>query len=335
MLRISPRYVILRRFLSIARHPQGNRLQYHSSAQALYRTASRAALLGLVVNLALGVVKLIGGIAGHSFALVSDAINSLGDTLTSVAALAALWYAQRPADQEHPYGHTRAEAVAASNIALVIILSALYVGWEAMGRLTIQHEVPPFWTLWIAAANVVIKESLYRYQRRIGRQTRSAAIVANAWDHRSDALCSLAVLVGLAVVRWAGPQFIWADEAAALVVVVAILWSGVRLFHTSTSELLDPQADAELVERIRSRAASVEGVQAVEKLWVRKTGLEYLADIHIQVDASLTVEEGHRIGHVVQNHLVKEFASLRDVLVHLEPFPPHSEKASCLTHDEA
>lgn len=278
-------------------------------------------MLGLVVNLALGIVKLVGGLVGGSFALVSDAVNSLGDALTSVVVVAALWYAQRPADDEHPYGHTRAEAVAASNVALLIILSALFVGWQALIRITGQHDVPPVWTLWIAAANVVIKEGLYRYKVRIGKQTGSAAIVANAWDHRSDALCSLAVFIGLGVVRWAGPDYIWADEAAALVVVAAILISGVKLFRTSTSELLDPQADPKLVEQIRATAEQTPGVRQVEKLWVRKTGMEYLADIHIQVDAQLTVDEGHSIGHLVKDRLVENFATLRDVLVHLEPCP--------------
>jgi cation diffusion facilitator family transporter len=280
----------------------------------------------LVANLALGVVKLVGGIIGASFALISDAVNSLGDSLTSVVVLVALWYAQRPADEEHPYGHTRAEAVAASNVALLIIVSALIVGWQALARLTVKHDLPPVWTLWIASANVLVKEGLYRYKSRIGERIGSAAIIANAWDHRSDALCSLAVFVGLGVVRWAGPEYIWADEAAALFVVAAILWSGVKLFRTSTSELLDPQADAELVRRIRQAAAQVPGVQQVEKLWVRKSGLEYLADIHIQVDARLSVDEGHRIGHLVKDRLVEEFVSLRDVLVHLEPYPHTHER---------
>ncbi len=277
--------------------------------------------MGLGVNLVLGAVKLVGGVLGGSFALISDAINSLGDSLSSVVVLLALWYAQRPADDEHPYGHTRAEAVAASNVALLIVISALIVGWQAIARWSVEHALPPLWTLWIAAANVVIKEGLYRYKRRVGDRIGSAAILANAWDHRSDALCSLAVLVGLSIVRWAGPAYMWADEAAALFVVAAILWSGAKLFRASTSELLDPQADAELVRQIREKAGGVPGVQEVEKLWVRKTGLEYLADIHIQVDAELPVEEGHRIGHLVKDRLVEDFAGVRDVLVHLEPFP--------------
>lgn len=296
-------------------------MRENPAAIPLYLAASRAALLGLVINLTLGVVKLFGGIVGHSFALISDAVNSLGDTLTSTVVVVALWYAQRPADEEHPYGHTRAEAVAASSIALLVIVSALFVGWEAITRLTMMHDLPPIWTLYIAGANAVIKECLYRYKRRVGRATGSAVIVANAWDHRSDALCSLAVLIGLGVVRFAGPGYIWADEVAALIVVAAILWSGARLYRSSASELLDPQADAELVHKIRQSAATVPGVRAVDKLWVRKTGLEYLADIHIQVDARISVEEGHRIGHLVQDRLVNEFSELRDALVHLEPFP--------------
>jgi len=278
-----------------------------------------------VVNLLLGIVKIAGGTVGQSFALISDAINSLGDSLTSIVVLVALWYSQRPADAEHPYGHTRGEAVAASNVALLIFASALFVGWEAITRFALDHDIPPTWTLWIAGANVVIKEVLYRDKVSVGKRSGSAGIVANAWDHRSDAFCSRAVLIGLSILRWGGSQDIWADEVAALVVVTAILWSGGILLRTSTSELLDRQADLELVGRVRDAAAGIPGVQAVEKLRVRKTGMEYLADIHIQVDAQLSVDEGHRIGHVVKDELVHEFASLRDVPVHLEPFPHINE----------
>jgi cation diffusion facilitator family transporter len=278
-------------------------------------------LLGLVVNLTLGVIKLLGGILGSSFALVSDAINSLGDSLTSMVVIIGLRLSQLPGDAEHPYGHTRAEAIAATTVAVLVILSALYVGWAALWRIGRPHEVPPGWTLWIAAANVLIKESLYRYKVRVGRQTGSMAIIANAWDHRADALCSLSVLIGLAVVRSAGPSYIWVDEVAALVVVSVILLTGVSLYRRSASELMDLQADDELIGAIR-RAAEQE---AVEKLWVRKTGLEYLADIHVQVDAQLTVDEGHRIGHLVKDELLGQFPWLRDALVHLEPHPHYHQ----------
>jgi cation diffusion facilitator family transporter len=292
-----------------------------TTAAPLYRDVTRAALLGLVVNLALGVAKLVGGLTGGSFALISDAVNSLGDVCTALIVLFALRVAQRPSDEEHPYGHTRAEGIAATNVALLVIVSALLVGWEAARRLGTAHGVPPLWTLWIAGANVVIKETLYWYNVRVGRRTGSSAIIANAWDHRSDALSALAVLCGLAAVRWGGPRFRWADEAAALVVVAIIVFSAARLFRESASELMDVQAEEPYVQKIRAAAVAVEGVRDVEKLWVRKSGLEYFADIHIEVDPQMTVAEGHRIGHEVKDRLVAEFPALRDVLVHLEPHP--------------
>ena len=278
-------------------------------------------MLGLVVNVILGIVKLVGGILGGSFALISDAVNSIGDSLSSVVVTFALVVAQRPADKEHPYGHSRAEAIAASNVALLIILSSLFVGWEAVRRIAVQHDVPPVWTLWIAGANVLIKEGLYRYKMRVGHRTGSTAVIANAWDHRSDALCSFAVLIGLGIVRWAGPDYIWADEIAALVVVGLILRSGIKLFRRSASELMDLQASDDFVQQIQTAAESVSDVRNVETLWVRKSGLEYFADIHIEVDAKLTVDEGHRIGHRVKDRLLERFPTLRDVLVHLEPYP--------------
>ncbi|MEQ9069146.1 MAG: cation diffusion facilitator family transporter [Gimesia chilikensis] len=286
-----------------------------------YAEVIRIAVWSLIANLLLGIVKLAGGIVGNSFALIADAVNSIGDVMSTVVVLIALHYAQKPPDAEHPYGHTRAEGIAATNVAIVIIISALYVGWEAIQRITVHHGIPPGWTLWIAGANLVIKETLYHYNMRVGRRTGSAVIMAHAWDHRSDALCSLAVLLGLAMISFGGPRFIWADEVASLIVVAAIVWSGVQLFRSSASELMDLQADPEFVEQIQAAALSVEQVENIETLWVRKSGLEYFADIHIEVDQNLTVAEGHRIGHEVKDRLLNEFPRLRDVLVHLEPFP--------------
>lgn len=285
----------------------------------LYRQAGRAALLGVFVNLALGAAKLAAGIANESFALIADSVNSLGDVCTSAVVYFALRVARKPPDQEHPYGHTRAEAVAASNIALLVILSALVVGWEAIQRLDLRHVRPAPWALWLAGANVVVKEALFHYKARVGRRTGSTALVVNAWDHRGDALCALSVLAGLAVVRWGGSGLLFADEIAAFVVVSVIVVAGLSLFRRSVHELLDVQADAPFLTEIRSAATGVAGVLGVEKLLVRKTGLEFLADIHIEVDPALSVAAGHEIGHRVKDDLLRRFPRIRDVLVHLEP----------------
>jgi len=307
-------------------------LPVNPSADALYRDASRAAWLGLAINFALGIVKLTGGWLAQSFALLSDAVNSLGDGFTSLVVVYALRVAQRPPDAEHPYGHTRADSIAGSNIAVLVVVSALYVGWEAIQRLGTPPLVPPLWALGIAAANVVIKEGLFRYKVRVGKRTGSSALSANAWDHRSDALCSLAVLIGLGLVRWGGPAWSNADHIAALIVVAAVVWASVQLLRQCASDLMDVHAGDELMQEIRDTAATVPGVSAVEKLWVRKSGLEHFVDIHIQVDPHLFVAAGHEIGHRVKDRLVTQFASIRDVLVHLEPHPHAHAADTSTTH---
>jgi cation diffusion facilitator family transporter len=293
-------------------------VQHRSSR---YREALQAAWLGFGVNLGLGVLKLSAGLISTSTAMIADAVNSLGDSLTSVAVLYGLMIAQRPPDAEHPYGHSRAETIAATNVAVMIIASAAIVGWESMRRFGSITPAVQWWVLAIAAGNVLLKEGLYQYKIRVSQRTGSAAILANAWDHRSDALCSLAVLISLSIIGWGGSGWSWIDPVAALLVSLGVIWSGIRLFQNSASELMDVQAAPELVTAIRSVAANVPGVEEIETLLVRKSGLEYLADIHIEVRAELTVEQGHRISHLVKDELLEQFHELRHVLVHIEPFP--------------
>ncbi|MCP3902556.1 MAG: cation transporter [Planctomycetes bacterium] len=286
---------------------------------SLYGRARAAAAFGLALNLVLAVVKLAAGILGHSIALVADAVNSIGDGLTSGMILYALGVAQRPPDSEHPYGHSRAESIAALSVAVVIGLSAVGVAVEAVRSLQSAHLLPPVWTLWIAAGNAVIKEGAYRYKRSVARRTGSQALVTGAWDHRSDALCSVAVFIGLAIVRYGGASVVWVDAIAALVVVGFILLTSVQLYRRSASHLMDEQSDDETIARIRSIAESTPGVVRIEQLRVRRSGIESFVDIHVEVDGAITVDEGHRIGHHVQRRLVQGVTSVAEVLVHIEP----------------
>ena len=285
----------------------------------LYREAGTAAWLGLIINGILGVVKLTAALLSGSLALLSDAVNSLGDVLTSSAVVFALRFAQRPPDKEHPYGHSKAEAIAGLSVSLLVLISALLVGWESVRELGEPRPLPPPWTLLVAAVNVVIKESLYWYTKDVSRRSRSLAMHATAWDHRSDALCSLAVCIGLSLVYFGGPNWAKADGLAALAVVILIVRSGTGLFFNSCRELMDLQAEDELVDEVRAASASVPGVEAIEKLRIRKSGLEFFVDIHVEVDPEMTVERGHRISHDVKDLLITQFASVRDVLVHIEP----------------
>jgi cation diffusion facilitator family transporter len=285
----------------------------------VYARALRAAWAGLVVNLLLAVVKVVAGVVGNSIAMIADAVNSIGDGLSSAAIIGALKVSQRPADEEHPYGHSRAEAVAALTVAVLVGASAVGIGVEALRSLGGDHEGVPLWVLWVAGVNVVVKEVLYRVKRSTAERTGSAALMAGAWDHRSDALCSLAVLVGLAAVRWGGEGWGWADEGAALVVVVVIFAGAVRVYRRSASLLMDEQSEAGVVAVIREVAEGVAGVSGVEKLHARRSGMEVLVDIHVEVEPGLTVEAGHTIAHAVQREVLGRCREVAHVLVHVEP----------------
>ena len=287
----------------------------------LYRQARRAAAWGIGVSLGLGLTKLLGGLFGHSLALVSDAVHSLVDAAISAALLGALLVAQRPADKEHPYGHARFEAVAGSGVALLLILLALGIGREAIITIGTAEMVPSAYTLAIALGGAVFQEYLYRFARKVARDTGSAALLATAWDYRLDALGSIAVVAGVALTRWGGPAWHWADHAAAIVVAVSVMWVGGTLLWGNIQDLMDRQADPELLTAVRSEALAVDGVLGVETLRVRKVGLEYLVDIHVEVDPERSVKDGHSIAHAVKDRVIGQFVPIRDVLVHVEPSP--------------
>jgi cation diffusion facilitator family transporter len=291
----------------------------------LYRQCRRAALWGVGLGLGLGALKLVGGWFGHSEALIADAVHSFGDALTAGAVWVSLLWAQRPADREHPYGHTRLEAVAGSNVALLLILSGLGMGWEALTTFGEASQKPELYTLAIAAVSILLKEALYRYESNVAKRTGSSAVRAAAWDHRLDALGSLAVLIGLAISIWGG----WreADHVAAVAVALVVLWAGGSLLWDSVQELMDRQAEPAILDEVRREALAAPGVRGVEKVLVRKTGLEYLVDIHIEVDAEASVRDGHAVGHAVKDRLTGNIVTVKDVLVHIEPSPFNDTKA--------
>ena len=285
----------------------------------LYRESRRAAAWGLTLSLGLGLAKFLGGFFGHSVALLADAVHSLVDAAISGGLLGALLVAERPADREHPYGHGRLEAVAGAGVALLFLVLAAGIAWEALATLRAGHPPPHGYALVIAGGGALFQEGFSRYASRVARQTKSAALMATAWDYRLDAFGGLAVLLGVALSKWGGPSWYWADHVAALVIAATVLWIGVRLLRENINDLMDRQAPAEILGAVRRAAASVSGVLGVETLRVRKAGLEYLVDIHIEVAPDLTVEAGHAIAHAVKDHIRNTVGAIRDVLVHVEP----------------
>ena len=286
----------------------------------LYQDGRRAAAWGLVLALCLGLVKALGGVLGHSLALLSDAVHSLVDAAISGALLGALYVAERPADREHPYGHGRAESVAGAGVALLLMLLAAGIAWEALHTLRNTGPAPATYVLVIAAGSALFQEGMYRYSSRVARRTGSGALLATAWDARLDALGGLAVVGGVSMAKWGGPAWYSADHVAALMVAATVFWVGGGLLWDNVDSLMDRQAGAPLLDSVRREATAVAGVRAVEKLKIRKVGLEYLVDIHVEVDPHQTVVEGHAIAHAVKNHLIHQVGAIRDVLVHVEPY---------------
>jgi len=290
-----------------------------NSTANLYRDSRRAAAWGIALSLGLGLAKFVGGFFGHSLALVSDAVHSLVDAAIAGALMGALLVAERPADPEHPYGHGRLEAVAGAGLALVLLFLAAGIAWEAIATLAERRPPPETYTLVIAACGALFQERFHRYASRIARQSGSGALMATTWDYRLDALGGLAVVLGVSLSKWGGPSWQWADRVAALGIAATVLFIGGRLLRDNTSDLMDRQAPPEILEGVRRAASTVTGVLGVETLRVRKSGLEYFVDIHIEVAPDLTVEVGHGIAHAVKDRIRDQVAAIRDVLVHVEP----------------
>jgi cation diffusion facilitator family transporter len=291
-----------------------------------YRESRRAAFLGVCVSLALGMVKLLGGLLGHSLGLLSDAVHSLVDAAISIALLAALVIAQRPPDKEHPYGHGRVEAVAGASVALILLALSFAIAYESLSTMAARYAPPSSFTLVIAGGGAIFQELLYRYVSRVARRTGSTALLATAWDYRLDALGGIGVLIGVGLAKWAGLP--WADHVAAVLIAGTVFWIGGQLLWENIQSLMDRQADPEILRSVRDEAGAVLGVLAVEKLRVRRMGIEHIAEIHVQVDANATVRGGHEIAHAVKDRIVTRIPSVSDVIVHVEPFGEAAQAGS-------
>lgn len=288
--------------------------------QRLYVDAKRAAVWGIGVNFLLLLSKMTVGIAAGSAALIADAVNSIGDVASSMAVRGALGMAQLEEDDDHPYGHTKAESIAGLSVSLLVAFSAGLLALETIKRFGSELEVPGIAAGLIAGVCAVIKEVIYRYTVQVAKRLNSSSLIAMAWDHRSDAIGSGLVAVSLIVAPYVGDWGRYIDPIAALCVCSALIYTAGKIFLSTATELMDQQADEATVQQVRDIAEAVGGVQAVEKLRVRKSGLEYFIEIHVQVEGMMTVDAGHRIAHHVKDQLLISLPRVRDVHVHIEPF---------------
>jgi cation diffusion facilitator family transporter len=283
------------------------------------QTGARVALLGLVINVLVASAKIIAGILGNAYVLIADGIESALDIAGSVIIWGGLKVASRPPDETHPYGHGKAEPIAAVVVALGVMAAALGIAIQSIRELYLPHDSPAPFTLIVLVVVVIVKEFLYRYVVRFGRGVESTAMQTDAWHHRTDAMTSIAAFVGISIALLGGEAWQSADKWAALFACALIGANGYRLLSPALREIMDTAPRGEIVDLVRKAAASVPGVVEIDKSLVRKMGLSYYVDLHVKVDGNISVRAGHDIAHQVKRAIQQTDSRIADVLVHIEP----------------
>jgi len=279
----------------------------------------RATMIGLVASAILAVIKLGTGIVGNSYALIADGIESTFDIFSGLLVWSGLRASRAAPTESFPYGQGKAEHLAALAVATMLLAGASGIALGAMHGILVPHDGPALFTLPVLVGVVLTKESLYRFLSAKGRGVGSEALSTEAWHHRSDALTSLAALVGISIAVIGGEGYESADDWAALAACVVIAWNGGRLFKAAVRDMLDAAAPDTVHDRIRQLAMEVPGVVRIEQLRVRRSGLVFLVDIHVEVDGALPVREGHEIAHRVKDQVTHSDLRVLDMLVHIEP----------------
>ncbi len=279
----------------------------------------RLVAMGMGVNLVLAVVKIATGIAGNSYALIADGIESTSDVVSSVVVIGGLKLSAVPADEDHPFGHGKAEPMAGMAVALMLLGATVWIGWSSVREIRNPHHSPAWYTLLVLALVIVAKEGISRRVLRLGRELGSTAIRGDAWHHRSDALTSLAAFVGITIALVGGDGFEAADDWAALAACGVMAFNGVRLLQSALDDLMDRSVSPDRLVVVRALAEAVDGVISIEKCRIRRVGLGHSMDIHVTVDGGTTVRRGHNIAHAVKDRLIGSDYRITDVSVHIEP----------------
>jgi cation diffusion facilitator family transporter len=285
---------------------------------ARYRAARKVTLIGSVVDLLLGVAKIVVGYIGSSQALIADGVHSLSDLATDFVVLFAMKHGSRAADEKHPYGHARIETLATITLGVALVGIAAGIGWDAVLRLMhpelLMH--PGWLALVVASISIVTKEAIYHYTMRAANKWNSSLLRANAWHSRSDAISSVIVVIGI---LGSMSGLVYLDAVAAIGVALMVAWIGGKLAWHSAQELIDSAMEPEQVEQIRQSIQSVDGVQALHMLRTRRMGDSGLVDVHILVDPRISVSEGHRISDTVRAQIMRNVDAVTDVMVHIDP----------------
>jgi cation diffusion facilitator family transporter len=288
----------------------------------------RATFTSLVVNVMLTAAKFLAGILGCSQALIADAVESLADILSSIVVWRALVVAEAPPDEDHPYGHGKAEPLAAATVAVMLLIAAGLIAYHSFRGIIEPRLAPSAWTLLVLIGVMGVKELLFRFVLREAERSRSSAMKADAWHQRSDAITSAAAFIGISIAVVGGKGYENADNWAALVAAVSIAFNGLRQLRPAFNELMDRSPDRAIIEQIKRVGATIPGVGRVEKCMVRKMGYQFFADMHVEVDPQMTVVRSHEIAHQVKDKVRAEIPDVLDVLVHIEPMGKAARRPS-------
>jgi len=278
-----------------------------------------AAGVGMAVNVVLAIVKIVTGVVGNSYALIADGIESTTDIVSSLVVWTGLKISSLPPDEDHPYGHGKAESMAGIVVALALLAAAVFIAIQSLREIITPHHAPAWFTLLVLALVIGTKETLYRFVFKVGDELTSTAVKGDAWHHRSDAITSAAAFIGISIALIGGKGYESADDWAALLACAVILFNGYRIFRAALNEIMDAAPPDPLQTQIRQLASSVPGVVRIEKCRARKSGLDLFVEIHIEVDGTLSVQRGHEIAHQVSDYLKSSSLSIQHVVAHVEP----------------
>lgn len=286
------------------------------------RRGIQSAQVGFLVNTVLAIIKLVAGIAGNAYALVADAVESSADIFSSLIVWGGLRIASRQADEDYPFGYGKAESLAAAVVALMLIGAAAGISVEAVREIRTPHHMPAPFTLAVLVGVIVIKAILSRWVFRVGKEVASTAVKAEAWHHRSDALTSAAAFIGISVALLGGPGWEPADDWAALAAAGVIVVNAVILLRPAVHDLMDRSPGGDLQGRIAGAALATRDVREIEKLKVRKAGLGYYVDIHVQANPQMSLRDAHNLSGRVKASIRSAVPEVNGVLIHMEPYEP-------------
>lgn len=287
------------------------------------QTALRVSRGAIAANALLAAFKLLAGLLARSGAMVSDAVHSASDVLSTVAVMIGVKAAARESDREHPYGHERMECVAAIVLAVVLLLTGLFIGWAGVRRISGAGDgalpVPGLLALVAAGVSILVKEAMFYVTRRAARRIDSDALMADAWHHRSDALSSVGALVGIAGARLGLPVL---DPLASVLICVFIAKAALDIFRDAVNKMVDHSCDEETEQAVRELALAHEGVRAVDRLMTREFGSRVYIEMEIAVDGTLPLTEAHAIAERVHDDMEAAFPKVKHIMIHVNPAPP-------------